>query len=307
MSKPVTPVVLSDDGSRHEPMAEGGVFAASALPLSDNRQNLLERDSSGLLLTGDMLVSALDNNALVDNVDGKLYIRPARMLDPQDTVLSVVDNLLRARLSMSFDPATSRLALLGRDDAVVSELALPVAPGLPTVVEILQDIVPPLPEGFLENPYPRGTYLHMRFRLADGKTTDIYINVSKLVDIYTGGLGIAIEDNAVSVRVLDDGVLGFSKDGSLRLFKRELISADADNALRIGSDNRLYAEGGGITADKVGLGLTVDSDGVVSIDVDALAEALADKIKSGISSDSGNILSLGSDGKPYLPADLGTL
>lgn len=212
MSKAVTPVVLSDDGNRHEPMSEGEVFAVSTLPISTSRQNLIETDDTGILLTGEMLVSPLEHNPIINNVDGKLYMRVALMLSPEDKVFRVSDNLLRADLSMSFDPATSRLALRGKDNTVISEFALPVAPGLPTVVEILQDYVPPKPDGFTENPYQKGTYLHMRFRTAEDKSTDIYLDMSKLVDVYTGGRGIVVKNNEISVAIKDGSALRFAND-----------------------------------------------------------------------------------------------
>lgn len=212
MSKAVTPVVLSDDGNRHEPMREGEVFAVSTLPISTSRQNLIETDATGILLTGEMLVSPLEHNPIINNVDGKLYMRVALMLSPEDKVFRVSDNLLRADVSMSFDPDTSKLSLRGKDNTVISEFTLPVAPGLPTVVEILQDYVPPKPEGFTENPYQKGTYLHMRFRTAEDKSTDIYLDMSKLVDVYTGGRGIIVKNNEVSVAIKDGSVLRFAND-----------------------------------------------------------------------------------------------
>lgn len=209
MNKSVTPVVLSDDGNRHEPMRNGEVFDVSTLPISTSRQNLLETDSTGILLTGNMLVSPLEHNPIVENVDGKLYMRVQRMLSPEDKVFKVSDNLMRAQLSLRFDPDTSKLALLGKDDTVISEFVLPVSAGLPTVVEILQNTVPPKPDGFTENPYKKGTYLHMRFRTGEDKQTDIYLDMSKLVDIYTGGRGIEVVDHVISVSIKEGGGLKF--------------------------------------------------------------------------------------------------
>lgn len=203
MSKTVMPVVLSDDGDCHEPIKTGEVIPVDAVPVSTHRKNLLETDDSGLLLTGASLVSGQEHNAIVENVDGKLYLRTKLLLSPDDRIMKVSDNLLSGQLSLRFDAQTSKLALLGRDDTAISELALPVAPGLPTVVEILQDTIPPKPEGFVENPYPRSTYLHMRFRLAGDKSTDIYLDVSKLADIYTAGAGIEITpDKTVSLNAV---------------------------------------------------------------------------------------------------------
>lgn len=483
MSKLVTPVVMSDDRSRHEPLKDGEAVAISAIPLSADRKNLIETDDTGLLLTGKMLVSELEHNPIIDNVDGRLYVRVRSMLSPEDKVLKVSDNLVRADVSMRFDPDTSRLSLLGKDNAVLSEIALPVAPGLPVVVELLQDFTPPAPEGFVESPYPEGTYLHMRFLVEGGKETDIYLDVSKLVDIYTGGRGIAVENNKISIvikdgsalyiadccdapdcscggkldisipalvqqivspddkiigasdgklttelrlaydpdqRIItllgkddvslgevkipetelpdipnlpidaefvdtpaglapgkylhlvfkladgtmkdlyldvtelvdvyeggggitvsgkvisvklgdsDDNALMLSNAGNLYVNKSRLVSKMPDNLLSVSDvDNKLYVKDAGLDKDDLGLGLALDADkkvnvdmqslvmpgtglvvgagNLLGIDLDALAALLADKLKVGISADEGNILSVGSDGKPYYPGNLGSL
>lgn len=187
MSKSVTPVVLNDDGSRHEPLGEGEVLDVGAIPVSTNRRNLLETDDTGILLTGDMLVSLLEHNPIIINVDGRLYFRTGQMLSPDDKVLSVSDNLLQAVLSLDFDQDNSRLVLLGKDNTVISEVTLAVVPKLPP--------------------------------------------------------------------------------------------------------------NGGVTAEGLGAGLKLDENGRIAVDFSAL----------GVSSDSDNALKNGSDGKPYLPGDLGKL
>lgn len=460
MSKPVIPIILSDDGNRHEPIHDGEVLDVSILPISDNRQNLLETDDTGILLTGEMLVSGLENNPIINNVDGKLYLRVRQMISPEDKVLKVADNLVLADLSLRFDTETSKIALLGKDGTVISEFVLPVSPGLPTVVEILQDFTPPKPDGYEENPYKESTYLHMQFLMANGETKDIYIDVMKLVDVYTGGYGIVVENNRISVAIKDgsalyfadccdspdckcggkldvslpalteqitdpadkiitvqdgkigtelrlafdsdkniitllgkdDAVLGevvlpdmelpeipglpvdaefvdtppgvapgkylhltfqladgttkdlyinvtelvdvytggegvtvsdkvisvklaeeqdnplvFNEYDALAVNRARLVSKMPDNALSVSEvDGKLYVKGG-LDKSDIGVGLTVDEDGKLVVDIDALAELLEGKIAAGISSDPDNALKLGSDGKAFFPGDLGKL
>lgn len=255
MSKTATPIVLSDDGNRHEPMREGEVFAVGALPISANRKNLIETDDTGILLTGEMLVSPLDHNPIIESVDGKLYLRVKNMLSPEDAVFKVSDNLLRANLSMTFDVASSRLSLLGKDNVVISELALPVAPGLPTEVEILQDYVPPKPDGFVENPYQRGTYLHMRFRTAEDKMTDIYLDMSKLVDVYTGSDAIDITDNVVSFKLAPGMGLVVDENGAGVDLASLVVADDPVIGVR---DNQIYSQ----------LALTTDNYDIVLQGID---------------------------------------
>lgn len=216
------PLMVSDDGKTREPAPPGRKVSPDVMPLDPDKANLLELGEAGFKLTAGNLVSELEHNPIISNVDGKLYFRAGLMLSPDDKVMQVSDNLLFAELSLCFDAQSSKLTLLGKDGTVVSELLLPVAPGLPTVVEILPDTIPPKPEGFVENPYPRSTYLHMRFRLADDKDTDIYIDVSKLADIYHGGPGIDITpDKTVSLNVA--------------------LKLDGNNFLLLGKDNQEIA------------------------------------------------------------------
>lgn len=441
MSKFAVPVVLSEDSTLHEAIGEEQVIRLENIPVSTDKKNLLDKDEEGLLLTADGLVSKDENNPISVNIDDKLYIKVNELIDPADKVLKVADNLMLTDIALEFDPAAGKLTLLGKGGMTVSELMLPVCPGLPTVVEILQNYTPPTPDGYEENPYQEGTYLHMQFRLSNGNETDVYIDVAKLVDVYTAGRGISVEDNVISVKLKDGGglvyahgttalmvdgaslvaeddpvlradggkiasqlgvavdvenntvqligqngaVIGEAKlpaalglptsaefvdnpagkpagkylkltftrsdgttqdlyldmsalvdvytggpgvditgntvsvklapgtanplaiagaSGQLYLAMPRLVSADAGNGLRLGSDNKLYAKSG-LDASQAGPGLSL-VDGVLQIDAVALAAMLA-PLLGGVSADVDNILTEGSDGKPYLPGDGGSL
>lgn len=207
MSKTVVPVVMSDDGTQHEPMAVGDVVPVSAVPVSTSKQNLLETDATGLLLTGGAIVSGLEHNAITVNTDGKLYLRLGQMLSPEDQVLKVSDNLMRADIGLEFDAATSTLTLTGKDKAVIAEHVLPIISGVPTEMEVLRDYLPPKPAGFVENPYKKGTYLHIRYQTSGDKQVDTYVDLGKL--LVTAGNGISVKDNVVSVDILNGGGLRF--------------------------------------------------------------------------------------------------
>lgn len=207
MSKTVTPVVMSDDGNRHESMQDGEVLPVSSVPISTSRQNLLEIDATGLLLTGEGIVSQLDHNGIIVGVDGKLYFKTKNIISPEDQVLKVVENLVRADISLEFNQADSKLILRGKDRAVISEMVLPIIPGIPVQMEVLENYVPPKPDGFVENPYKRGTYLHIRYRQGDGKEIDTYVDLSKLK--YDAGNGIVIDGKTINVGLKPGGGLKF--------------------------------------------------------------------------------------------------
>lgn len=283
MSKFVVPVVLNDEGTLHKPMGEDQAFNPASIPLSPNQQNLLGRDEDGIALLAKNIVRDLDGNPLVVDKEGKIVFDTAANISAEDKVLSAQDNRMTATLSLSFDVETQILKLLGKSNEEVAEVSLPVGGGFPTVVEILQDFTPPAPPGYEESPYPQGTYLHMRFQLSNGEENDLYVNMGKLVDIYTGGAGIDITDNVVSVKV----------------------APGDDNALSL-TEGELFVQKG-LDQNKLGEGLKLDDDGKLVLDFDKIAEVLAGKLPFGVSADVDNALSEGSDGKPYFPGDAGSL
>lgn len=252
MSKVATPVVMSDDGDRHEPMSDGEVLPVASIPISTNRQNLLETDATGLLLTGEDIVSKLDYNPLTVGVDNKVYFKTKAMLSPEDKVLKVVENLVRADITLEYDKADSKLTLYGKDRTVISEMVLPIIPGIPVEMEVLENYVPPKPEGFVENPYKRGTYLHIRYRTGDGKEIDTYVDFSKLK--YESGKGINIDGKTINVDIKPGGGLKFDEccsasgcvcpaplavDGEA---VSELLVSDKDNVLVITKDGQVATE-----------------------------------------------------------------
>ena len=211
MSNTVTPVVLSDDKQRHEPMRAGDVLPVASIPVSPDKSNLLEAPDDGLLLTGESLISGQVNNPLDASVDGKLYVKTDKMIAADDKVLGICDNVLFTELSLAFNADDSKLSLLGKGGAVISEASLMLK-----------------------------------------------------LDTSTIGNGL---DTALDGRVYVD--------------MKSLVNPDT--------------------------GLVVGPDGRLGIDLDKLAELLADKISHPVSADDDNILTSGSDGKPFLSGDRGSL
>lgn len=310
-SRIATPVVVSSDERRHEPMLDGAVFPVGAIPVSGDKSNLLQATDDGLFIAGDGIISKTAGNALSEGADGGLMLDATALVSPGDKVLTIAGNLITGRLDLRYDASTARLSLLGVNNAVVATVQLPVSAGIFTAAEVLEDYTP---DGGVT-----GTYIHFQFETTDGKTKDLYINVSDLVDTYNAGDGVAIENNIIAVRVSPGGVLGYDSDGSLLVAVDALVSADAGNSISVGSDGKLFSGAApGVTADALGPGLkledgkvtldladnmVVDADGKVSVNTEALSETLA----VGVSSDAGNILMEGSDGRAFLPNDLGSL
>lgn len=319
MGKYLVPIALSTDGLKHEPAQEGSQLSPSAIPVSAGKENILAVKEDGLSVMPKSVVSAQDGNALVTNVDGKLLVQAAKLVGERERVLSVGDNKLTTTISLALDAATNELLLNGVDGALVAKVKLPVVPGLPTVAEVLEDFTPPPPEGAIEPDRSEGTYLHLRFKLSDGETRDVYLNVTDLVDVYTAGDGIDITDNVVSLKEVQGGGIEMTPDGIIIKID-DLVSTAPNNAVTVDASGKLFASSGFEAAD-LGDGLIVGPDGKLRIDLTALIDPASPlivtpagklsidpaKITCGVSADEGNILANGSDGKPFFPGDLGNI
>lgn len=189
---------------------------------------------------GDVISTHTPNALTQHTADNLLWVNAAKLVYGGDKVLSVAGNYVRSNLSMELDPVANELLLKGKNDQVVSRVSLPEHPGLPLDAEILHDFQPPAPANPTSPTYPRGTYMHLIFKKPDGSTSDLYINVSDLVDVYTGKEPIVVgANNEISLRIAASGGLAVAADG-LYISLPRLISAEEGNALSTGTDGKLF-------------------------------------------------------------------
>lgn len=245
-----------------------------------------------------------DNDKHLPLPDGQCIAVPAIPLGSGENLLKAVEDGLVVDLSLKYHGGVIDFM---NGDEVVSSVPVPGNPGLPTVVEILDDFTPP--------GLPKSTYLHLRFVLADGEEKDVYYDVSHLVDVYTGGPGIAVNGNAISVRLsTDTRALMFDKAGGLIVNADALVSPAKGNGIRM-VDGLLFAEvslsPGKLTAplyldDNGNIAIKIDPDGPLIVTKSGLSVDIS-KITHGVSADEDNILALGSDNLPYFPGDQGKL
>lgn len=118
-----------------------------------------------------------------------------------------------------------------------------------------------------------GYYLHLTFRLSTGLVSDVYINLTELVDIYTGGCGIKVADNVISVVTLNTGgvqctggavSLKVSPTGGLQTDDTGVsIKVDTDGGLQTTADGAgiKVNPDGGLETNDAGAGIKVDPTG----------------------------------------------
>lgn len=228
--------------------------------LSDISGQLLELDSCKLSLTADNLISTDNGNIIEIGGDGKLVaIETLPCVD--DNVLAVTDDgCITATLSLAYDTITGKFDIVGKDGSTIISTVT-----VPSSVSMLQSA------DLVINPsgQPEGTYMHFTLLLADGTTTDIYVDVTSLIDIYLAGDGIVITDNTIATCIVTDGGLRYTTTGCIEVDKASLLSDDTANCLHVGSD-------GGF-------------------------------IMKAVSQDTGNSLVVGSDCAAYFSSDYGTM
>lgn len=107
------------------------------------------------------------------------------------------DGKLSTALSGEYEIATGKFILKGGASGTteIFSVTIPTALTLLKTAELVTN-----PEG-----QPAGTYLHFVFDLQSGQESEVYINVTSLIDIYTAGDGILVANNVISVKLAATG------------------------------------------------------------------------------------------------------
>ena len=215
--------------------------ASAAVDLSANR-------TIAVSPTG--LVSAKTGNTLSvasgSGEDGLLYVEavdPASLIEANDELLHIdgTSGKIATGLDMSYNTTTGKFDLTNHAGTIIATVTVPSSVSMLQNAEMVVN-----PAG-----QPAGTYLHFVFKLADGTTSDLYVDVTSLIDVYTAGAGIDITSNKVSVDLAANGGLEMSTAGDagkLQVKMSDLVSSKAGNAITLasgsGEDGRLFVDPG---------------------------------------------------------------
>lgn len=304
--------------------------AAVTVVSTDTGNAIVSGNDKGAFLAVASLISASVENALKLDAANKLMVEPTGadvLLTPDDPLLSAAGKNIISTIGIAFDEMTGKLSITGAGGKTVTETLIPAS------VEMLESVQ------LEENPAGQsaGTYIHWVFKLTDDKKQDVYLNVNKLADVYTGGNGINVAATGEITPVLyPNGGLGVDASG-LYVSTADLLSTDAGNTLVRGKDNKLYTTGqtytgsgsvsvgadnalsvilspdGGLEAKADGLAVTpgsvlsADAGNALKTGADGKLYLDANDVAGGVSADAGNALIAGSDGRAYLPSDYGTM
>lgn len=244
------PVVFDQDNSKMRRAISGGeVIGGKFIQLSDDPGNMLEVSSKdgGLFVAAPevsdagSLVSSDRNNDLHTGNDGGLYVNvmDGVGISALDNVLSKEADGLLASVRIEYTTATGTLRLLGRGNAPLGSVVLPKH-------QVLQSA------RLVENPGGQapGTYIELVFSLESGGTDTVYLDVTRLVDVYTAAdTSVEVSNYTIKVKLDPSGPLTAGVNG-LALTMSKLISSDSNNLLKSGTDNRLYVDGTAVKLQK---------------------------------------------------------
>lgn len=142
-----------------------------------------------------------------------------------DKVLGLSEKKLSSTLNLKYDSAAKKIQLLGINDARIAEI----------------DATDFIKDGMVDNVEfdPETKILTITFNTVSGKEA-IPVDLSSLVDTYTAGNGIAIDNNVVSVKrdTTSESFLTIGKDGvklsgvqtEINTAKNAVIGYDGDTA-----------------------------------------------------------------------------
>ena len=138
----------------------------------------------------------IDNTLnIVNNVDNTSNINLA-ISNTDNILLKEVDGL-KVNINLSYDNTTGILKLTGKDNTEIATIDLPLSSFLKSS-RVEKNPVNPDNAGEILD----GTYLILTFTNEDGEDQENYIDLSKLVDVYTStNKAISIEDYEITLNV----------------------------------------------------------------------------------------------------------
>ena len=175
--------------------ADGGIN----LSVNVDGTTILKDNSTGKISVSSAALTQYtgkDAVAVSAEVDGAKEI--SLNIDTSDKILSQSGNGLLTNINLTWDK-TKGLQLIGKNAQVITTIPAAdfIKDGMLENVELKQATQSAPIGGATE-----GTFLVFTFN-TDGGNKVINLNVTDLIDIYTGGNGILVNDNKISIKVTD--------------------------------------------------------------------------------------------------------
>lgn len=133
---------------------------------------------------------SITEKGLIGNVN--IPLKNIDINTPTSLFIKNEDGTIKGELSLDYDAENKFIRLLGFDKQPISSIDATefIKDGMINNVQLEEN-----PDG-----KPIGTYLVITFNTDAGKEP-IYLNITKLIGIYTAGQGINISDNTISIKI----------------------------------------------------------------------------------------------------------
>lgn len=215
--------------------------------------------------------------------DVTISVDTANLIAVSDGLLKTDANgKIATDLSMTYNAATGVVNIVGQDGTtVVATTTIPSSVSALKSVTLETD-----PTG-----KPAGTYLHFVYTLSTGTDTDLWVDVTTLVDVYTAA------DASVTVNGYTIKVNLSATDSGLQLKNDGLavkLSADTGNQVALGTDGGLF-----VPASAVVTVVSADTGNIITEGTD---EGALLKLAS-----SNNAAMLDANGALIVPLDCGVI
>lgn len=236
----------------------------------------INNGSAAVTLANDMTLS-VDAAALVDATN------------PGTLTTDMTTGALKTTFSLDYTPATGVLNVKGADGTTtVATVTIPSSVSALTTAELLVATPSSPVDG-----HTSGTYFHFAYTLSTGTTSDIYIDVTSLIDIYTAADdSVTVANNTIAVKVKPNSGIETTATGVAAKIKANSgIAVDADGLQVVVDATKALSVG----ASGIGVELSSTAGNQLQFDANGklLVPAAADITV--VSEDSGNVLQEGTD------------
>ena len=223
--------------------------------------------------------------------DMTIAVNPAGLVDAASGTLTTdaTSGLLKTAFTLSYTAATGVLNVIGADGSTtVATVTIPSSVSALTTAEMLV--------ASTQNPvdgHTSGTFLHFAYTLSTGSTTDLYIDVTSLIDIYTAADdSVTVSNYTIAVKVKPNSGIETTSTGIAAKIKANSgLAVDADGLQTVVNTNA------GLTVGASGIGIALSSTVGNQLQFDASGNLLvpAAEAVTVVSTDSGNVIQTGTD------------
>ena len=224
----------------------------SAVDLSANRTIGVDPSALVSAKTGNILSAASGTGE-----DGLLYVAPvdvADLIGSSDELLwkDTTDGKIKTGIDLAYNTTTGKFDITNHAGTIIATVTVPSSVSMLQSAELVvasgSNVIT---EDDGTTTHTSGTYIHFTFKLADNTTSNLYVDVTSLIDIYTAGNGISLTNGAFAAKL--GAGLQFDASNNIEVKLSDLVSAKTGNKLSVasgsGEDGLLYVNQVVVSAD----------------------------------------------------------